>query len=92
MNKIYDSGIDKSSKVGEKEFEEGKERRVIEGPFAGLVEVPLMGRKRIGEGKPMAVHFEICAVVGREQKELEACSHGCHPDKQGWPLFGTAAL
>lgn len=45
---IDDLGVDEIGKDGEEAFEVGKEWRVIESPGAGLVQVPLRDRKRVG--------------------------------------------
>lgn len=44
-----DLGVDETGKNGEEAFEIGEERRVIEGPGAGLVQVPLRERERVSE-------------------------------------------
>ena len=38
----------------------GKEGRVVEGPGAGLVGVPLGEREGVGESEPVAVDLEVC--------------------------------
>lgn len=42
---VYDGGVHYRSELGEKALEVGEERGVIEGPWAGLVGVP------VGEGE-----------------------------------------
>lgn len=46
---MHDVGVDEVGEEGEEAFEVGEERRVIEGPWAGFVEVPLGERKGMGE-------------------------------------------
>lgn len=47
--------------------------------MAGLVEVPLRERERVGESEPVAMDLKICAVVRWNQKEFDAGSYGEEP-------------
>lgn len=60
---VNNGGIDNGGERREKKLEIGEERRVVEGPWAGGVGVPVRERERVGGGEPIAVNFEICAVV-----------------------------
>lgn len=48
----------------------GKEGRVVEGPWAGVVGVPVGEREGVGEGEPVTVDLEIGAVVGGDEEKL----------------------
>lgn len=65
-------GVDEVGENSEEALEVGKERRVIEGPGAGLVGVPLGEREGVGESEPMTVDLEVRAVVGGDEEELYA--------------------
>ena len=67
---VNDLGVNEVSENGEEAFEVGEERRIVEGPRAGFVEVPLGERERVSESKPVAVDFEVSAVVGGDEEEL----------------------
>ena len=68
--KVNDLGVNEVSENGEEAFEVGEERRIVEGPRAGFVEVPLRERERVSESKPVAMDFEVSAVVGGDEEEL----------------------
>lgn len=55
------------SKTGKQTLKICKERRVIEGPWTGLVEVPLIERERMSESQPVTMDLEICAAVRWDQ-------------------------
>ena len=59
-----DLWVNKMSKNGEEAFEVSKEGRVIKGPLTRLIGVPLTERKRVGNGQPVAMDFQVCAVIG----------------------------
>ena len=67
---VNDLGVNEVSENGEEAFEVGEERRIVKGPRAGFVEVPLGERERVSESKPVAVDFEVSAVVGGDEEEL----------------------
>ena len=67
---VNDLGVNEVSENGEEAFEVGEERRIVEGPRAGFVEVPLRERERVSESKPVAMDFEVSAVVGGDEEEL----------------------
>ena len=68
--KVNDLGVNEVSENGEEAFEVGEERRIVKGPRAGFVEVPLRERERVSESKPVAMDFEVSAVVGGDEEEL----------------------
>lgn len=74
-------GINEIGKNREETFKIGKEWRIIKGPRAGFVEVPLRKRERVCESKPVAMHLKVCAVIGWNQKKLYAGSYGKEPPK-----------
>jgi hypothetical protein len=67
---VNDLGVDEVGEDGEEALEVGEERRVIEGPGTGLVGVPLGEREGVCESEPVAVDFEVSAVVGGDEEEL----------------------
>lgn len=67
---VNDLGVNEVSENGEEAFEVGEERRIVKGPRAGFVEVPLRERERVSESKPVAMDFEVSAVVGGDEEEL----------------------
>ena len=67
---VNDLGVNEVSENGEEAFEVGEERRIVKGPRAGFVEVPLGERERVSESKPVAMDFEVSAVVGGDEEEL----------------------
>lgn len=69
--KINDGAVDVRCEQREKELEVGEERGVIEGPFTGGVGVPLRKRERVGCRKPIAMDFEIGAVVRWDKEEFD---------------------
>lgn len=56
-------GVHKGSEKRKKMLEMGEEWRVIEGPWAGFIRVPLRKRERMSYSEPITVDFEICAVI-----------------------------
>lgn len=64
--KIHDLGIEETSEEGEEALEVGEERRVVERPLAGLVEVPFGERERVRDREPVAVDLEVGASVRRD--------------------------
>lgn len=74
-----DGRVEKGGGEREEVGEVSEERRVVEGPNGGGVEVPLADWERGGQGQPMAVYLEIRAPVGRNQQEFDACGDGEDP-------------
>lgn len=68
--KVNDLGVNEVSENGEEAFEVCEERRIVKGPGAGFVEVPLGERERVSESKPVAVDFEVSAAVGGDEEKL----------------------
>lgn len=75
---MNDLGVNKIGENGESALEVGEEGRVVEGPGAGLVGVPLREREGVGESEPVAVNLEICAMVGGDEEKLYA---GGYPEE-----------
>jgi hypothetical protein len=75
---VNDLGVDEVGENGESALEVGEEGRVVEGPGAGLVGVPLGEREGVGESKPVAVDLEVSAMVGGDEEELHA---GGYPEE-----------
>lgn len=84
-----DGRVEKGGWKGEEVGEMGEERRVIEGPNGGGIEVPLSDGEGGGQGQPVAMHLEIRAPIGGDEQELDACGDGEDPcgrieDSTGW--------
>lgn len=74
-------GINEVGKNGEDMFIVGEEGRIIEGPRAGFVGVPLGKRERVSESKLVAMDLEVCAVIRWNHKEIYTGSYGEEPPK-----------
>lgn len=61
--KMDDLWVNEMSKDREEALEVCEEGRVIERPLTGFIKVPLTERKRVGNGQPVAMDFQVCAVV-----------------------------
>lgn len=76
---VYDGGVYKGGEEREEVLEVGEEGRVVEGPWACHVGVPVGEREGVGEGEPVTVDLEVCAVVGWDEEELDAGGHSKVP-------------
>lgn len=77
--KINDGGVYVRCEKREKEFKVGEERGVIKGPFTGGVGVPLRKRESVGCGEPIAMDFEIGAVVRWDEEEFDGSGNEGEP-------------
>lgn len=77
--KMDHDGVHKRSKERKEMLEMGKKGRVIEGPWASLIRVPLRKGKGVSNCKPITVDFEICAVVSWNEEEFDACGYKGNP-------------
>ena len=80
---VDDGGVDEFGEEREESLEVGEEWRVIEGPWACLVGVPVGERERVGEGEPVAVDLEVGAVVGGDEEEFYAGGDEREPGEIG---------
>lgn len=79
--KMYDPGVDEAGEKGEETFKVSEEGGVVEGPWASLINVPAGKREGMGESKPVAMDFKVCAAIARDEKELDAGGHQPKPSK-----------
>lgn len=79
--KMYDLGVDEASEKGEETFKISEEGGVVKGPWASLIKKPAGEREGMGESKPIAMDFKVCAAIARNEKELDACGHQPEPSK-----------
>ena len=56
----------------ERKLEPRKQRRVVERPLRGGLEVPLAQRARVRDRKPIPVHIKIGGRVARHEQDLDA--------------------
>lgn len=74
-----DLGIDEVGENGENALEVGEEGRVIKGPGASLIGVPLGEGEGVGQSEPMTVDLKVCAMIGWDQEELYTGNHAEEP-------------
>lgn len=84
--KIHDLGIEETSEEGEEALEVGEERRVVERPLAGLVEVPFGERERVRDRQPVTVDLEVGTSVRRDKEELHCGRCGEEPEEEVSPV------
>lgn len=78
MNDLW---VDDGSEKREETFKISEEGRVVKGPWASLIEVPVGKRKGMGESKPVAMDFKVCAAIRRDEKEFDTCGHKGKPSE-----------